>query len=170
MSKAKIQVLCGMIASGKSTFSRNAAKKGIICINDDAIVNMLHADDYTLYDPALKILYKSVENHIIGTVLSMQRIVMIDRGLNINIKGRQRWLALARSFDVPIEAIIFKNEGSEVHAKRRVNSDHRGYDLIYWKMVADFHNSNYSEPTECEGFDLIHHISFDEIQQGVVFL
>ena len=46
----KIQVLCGMIASGKSTYANNAARSGTICINDDAIVNMLHANNYDLYD------------------------------------------------------------------------------------------------------------------------
>lgn len=166
----KIQVLCGMIASGKSTYARQAAKKGVICLNDDAIVNMLHADDYTLYDPALKILYKSVENHVIGTVLSMQKIVMVDRGLNVSIRGRKRWIALANSFDVPVEVIVFDNEGPDVHAKRRTQSDSRGHDFAYWKMVATRHNSDYQEPTLDEGFDVVHHISFPEIQQGKVFL
>lgn len=166
----KIQVLCGMIASGKSTYSRTAAQKGVICLNDDAIVNMLHADDYTLYDPSLKVLYKSVENHVIGTALSMQRIVMVDRGLNVSIRGRKRWIALANSFDAVIEAIVFKNEGPEVHANRRTKSDSRGHDFSYWKMVADRHQSEYQEPTLDEGFDVVHHISFEDIQRGKVFL
>lgn len=166
----KIQVLCGMIASGKSTYSKAAAKKGVICLNDDAIVNMLHADDYTLYDPMFKILYKSIENHVIGTVLSMQRIIMVDRGLNVSLQGRRRWIALAKSFDVPVEAIVFKNDGPEVHATRRTLSDSRGHDFSYWKMVADKHQSEYQQPSLDEGFDVVHHISFEEIQQGTVFL
>ena len=164
----KIQVLCGMIASGKSTYSKNAAKRGIICLNDDAIVNMLHADDYTLYDPALKILYKSIENHVIGTVLSMQRIILVDRGLNVSVEGRRRWIALGRSFDSPVEAIIFPNDGPDVHAQRRTKSDSRGHDFSYWKRVAEKHNSVYVEPTLEEGFDVIHRVTFEEIQQGKI--
>jgi len=166
----KIQVLCGMIASGKSTYSKNAAKKGIICLNDDAIVNMLHSDEHYLYDKSLKVLYKSIENHVISTALSMQRTIMVDRGLNVSIHGRKRWVSLAKSFDVSVEAIVFENEGPDVHALRRTNSDARGYDFSYWKKVADSHYSEYSEPTLNEGFDVVNRISYLEIQNGKVFL
>lgn len=164
----KIQVLVGMIASGKSTYSKQAAKKGRICMNDDAIVNMIHADDYTLYDKKLKVLYKTIENQVIGTSLAMGRIVLVDRGLNVSRSGRKRWLALADSYDVACEAIVFKNEGPEIHAKRRASHDPRGHDLDYWLHVAEVHNSVYEEPSMMEGFTAIHHISFEEIQQGRV--
>lgn len=166
----KLQVLVGMIASGKSTYAKNAARQGVLCMNDDAIVNMLHADDYTLYKKELKILYKSVENHVIGTGLAMNRPVLVDRGLNVSKQGRQRWLAIAKSFDVPCEAIIFANEGVEVHAQRRFNSDGRGHPIHYWLRVAERHNSQYIEPTVDEGFDAVHHISFEEIKSGKVIL
>lgn len=166
----KLQVLVGMIASGKSTYARNAARQGVLCMNDDAIVNMLHADDYTLYKKELKLLYKSVENHVIATGLAMNRMVLVDRGLNVSRKGRQRWLALAKSFDVRCEAIVFKNDGPEVHAARRVESDARGHPIHYWLRVAETHNSLYIMPTVEEGFDAVHHISFDEIKSGKVIL
>ena len=168
MSCSKIQVLCGMIASGKSTYAKNAASKNVLICNDDDIVNMLHADDYTLYNKELKILYKSVENHIISTGLSMGRTVLIDRGLNVSLEGRNRWLALARSFDVPCEAIVLKNEGPEIHAARRAKSDSRGHPKEYWIRVANIHNDLYVEPTIQEGFDTVHYLSFEEIQEGKV--
>ena len=164
----KIQCLVGMIASGKSTYARNAARQGVICMNDDAIVNMLHADEYTLYDKGLKVLYKTIENQIIGTALAMKRSVLVDRGLNVSVEGRNRWLALANSFDVPCEAIVFKNEGPEVHAKRRTKSDPRGHDYGYWLGVASIHFGSYVEPDKSEGFSKIHYISFEEIQAGKV--
>lgn len=166
----KLQVLVGMIASGKSTYCQSAAKQGVICVNDDAIVNMLHADDYTLYNIDLKVLYKSIENHVISTSLAMGRSVIIDRGLNMSLAGRRRWIALARSFDVPCEAILFKNDGPEAHALRRTNSDGRGYSFEYWMRVAEHHNSLYIPPTIDEGFDSIYDIDFSEIQQGKVIL
>jgi len=53
----KIQILVGMIASGKSTYSKHAARLGFIVVNDDAIVNAVHGEDYTLYDKKLKLLW-----------------------------------------------------------------------------------------------------------------
>src|SRR6516162_2712793 len=160
MNPAKLQVLVGMIASGKSTYARNAARQGVICLNDDAIVNLLHADDYTLYDKGLKVLYKTVENHIIGTALAMRRTVMVDRGLNVSVAGRRRWLALAKSFDVRCEALLFKNEGPVVHAQRRADSDARGHDLAYWLEVAEAHHDSYAPPTLEEGFDRVKAVSW----------
>jgi predicted kinase len=165
----KIQVLVGMIASGKSTYARNAAKSGVICMNDDAIVNMLHADDYTLYDKSLKILYKTIENQIIGTALAMKRVVLVDRGLNVSRRGRRRWLAMAQSYDVPCEAIVFNNEGPEIHAKRRTDCDPRGHDYSYWLDCASHHFREYTEPSLGEGFTNIHFVTFDDIQRGKVF-
>jgi predicted kinase len=165
----KIQLLVGMIASGKSTYSKNAAKKGILCVNDDSIVNMLHADQYVMYDKKLKILYKSIEINIVINALSLGKTVVIDRGLNVSLQGRKRWISLANSFDVPCEAIVFKNEGPDVHARRRTSSDPRGYAFEYWLEVAKYHNNSYSEPSELEGFEVINHISFEDIQNGKVF-
>lgn len=164
----KIYVLCGMISSGKSTYCKNAAKHGFVIINDDNIVKLLHADDYTLYDKELKVLYKMTENQILGTSLAMHRSVIIDRGLNVSKRGRQRWIALAKSFDVRCEAIVFHRDKPEVHAKRRFESDNRGHSLDYWLNVANEHNKIYNEPTLEEGFDNVHHINFQDVKCGVV--
>lgn len=169
MNTGKIFVLTGMIASGKSTYCKNAAKKGFIILNDDSIVNLVHADDYTLYDKKLKILYKGIENQLIALGVALDKSIIIDRGLNISLRGRKRWLALAGSFDVPCEAICFTNDGPEVHAKRRFDSDSRNHGYDYWLDVAKHHNSVYAIPSLDEGFDKIHHISFEEVQKGVVF-
>lgn len=168
MGTPKIQVLVGMIASGKSTYAKNAARAGFLCVNDDAVVNMLHADDYTLYNKSLKPLYKTLENQAIGTILAMGRNVVVDRGLNVSIQGRQRWLALAKSYDVPCEAVVFSNDGPQVHAERRQASDSRGYPFEYWDRVAKIHNEMWQTPSLAEGFDKIHVISFGEIKEGKV--
>lgn len=164
----KIQILCGPIASGKSTYAKFAAKNNVICVNDDAIVNMLHANDYTLYDESLKPLYKSIENHIIATAITMNKSVLIDRALNGTIQGRQRFIALAKSFDCDCDIVVFENSGSKIHAERRANSDSRGHSLEYWLKVAERHNALYTAPSFEEGFNYIHHITFDEIRQGKI--
>jgi predicted kinase len=166
--KPTIYVLVGMVASGKSTYCRNAAKKGIIILNDDALVNLLHADNYTLYDHKLKILYKSVENNIISLALCLGKDIIIDRGLNISRNGRQRWIALAKSFDVNCEAIVFDRQLPEVHANRRFNSDPRGHTYTYWLNVANDHDKIYWVPNFGEGFNQIHEINFSEVLSGKV--
>jgi predicted kinase len=164
----KIQLLCGPVASGKSTYSQNAAKTGVICLNDDALVNMFHGNIYTLYQPQLKLLYKSVENHIISTVLAKQGTILIDRGLNIGLESRKRFIALAKSFDTQIEAIVFEKEKPEIHAMRRFQSDARGHDFQYWLDVANYHEILYVVPSIEEGFDKVSFISYDQIQTGIV--
>ena len=57
------------------------------------------------------------------------------------------------------EAVVFKNEGPEIHAKRRSEGDARGYNYDYWLKVASHHYSNYAEPELSEGFDTIHQMS-----------
>lgn len=166
--KPRIYVLVGMIASGKSTYCVNAAKEGCIIMNDDAIVNMVHADDYTLYDKKLKVLYKTLENTIISLGVSLGRKVIIDRGLNISKKARRRLVAIANSFDVECEAIVFPKDTVEVHAQRRFEKGSRGHSYDYWLDVAIAHNKQYDEPTLDEGYVLVHHINFSDIKCGLV--
>lgn len=154
----KIYVLVGMIASGKSTYCTESAKEGQIIINDDAIVNLLHANQYNFYDVKLKVLYKSIENHIISTALALNLSVVVDRALNGSKKSRERWISLANSFDVQCEAIVFPKESFEIHAHRRFQSDARGHDLDYWLRVAKIHEEEYEMPSLTEGFTTIRHI------------
>ena len=166
-----LQLLIGPIASGKSTYSFNAAHAGYLCINDDAIVNMLHANNYRGYRVDLKILYKSIENHIISTGLSMGKNVIVDRGLNISVEGRKRFIALAKSFDICCEAIVFQKESPDVHARRRFDNGGdacRGHSYEYWLKVAEKHESIYVAPSKEEGFDDIYEISYEEIVNGKV--
>lgn len=158
--KPEIHVLVGMIASGKSTYCNEAVHHGCLVVNDDAIVNLLHADEYTLYDNSLKIIYKSIENNILSLGLCMGRIVLVDRGVNVSKAARQRWVAMARSFDVKCKAIVFPKATPEVHAERRAKSDGRGHDYDYWFNVAKKHDSIYSVPTFDEGFDEIYNVQW----------
>ena len=164
----KIYCLVGMIASGKSTYCKNAAKSGMLILNDDAIVNLLHANEYTLYDKKLKVLYKTIENSILSLSICMNKSVVIDRGLNISIQGRQRWIALAKSFDVACEAVVFPYDSVEIHASRRHANDSRGHTYHYWLGVAQHHSNTYIVPLKDEGFDKIHYINFSNILDGEV--
>lgn len=153
----EIQVLVGMIASGKSTYCKERAQKGWVILNDDAIINMLHANIYSLYDEKWKPLYKSIEDHVFHTAIAMGKSLVIDRGLDISAKSRARWISLARSLDVPISAVVFQRFKPETHARRRAMADSRGHDYQYWLKVAKVHLSRYEYPSLNEGFDKIEH-------------
>ena len=58
----RLEVLVGPIASGKSTYCIERAREGAMVINDDAIVNSLHANQYDKWNKKLKPLYKAIEN------------------------------------------------------------------------------------------------------------
>lgn len=151
-----IHVLCGMIASGKSSYASKKVQDGWLVLNDDAIVNMLHANDYTLYDENLKVLYKSIEDSVLHSVVAMGRSLIVDRGVDVSRCSRARWVALARSLDVPIEAVVFEVFPPEVHAERRFKADGRGHTYQYWLDVATAHARRYDPPTLDEGFAKIH--------------
>lgn len=147
-----IEVLCGAICSGKSTWCKQRAKDGWIIMNDDSVVTMLHGGNYTLYNKSLKPLYKSIEDHIVHSVVLAQKNLVIDRGLDICVESRKRWISLANSLDTPIQAVVFELFPPEIHAKRRAETDGRGYDYEYWLKVAKSHMSRYKIPTIEEGF------------------
>lgn len=147
-----IEILVGMIASGKSTWCKQRAKEGWIVLNDDAIVNAVHGGDYTLYNKNLKPLYKSIEDHILHTAVAMGRHVVVDRGLDISRTSRARWICIGRSLDVPVRAVVFELFSPEIHAERRAASDNRGHTYEYWFDVANFHIKRYHTPVLEEGF------------------
>jgi predicted kinase len=155
-----MRILIGMIASGKSTYCKARAKQGDIIINDDTIVNLVHGNDYTLYEPKLKMLYKSIENHIIMMGAALQRNIIVDSARNLNINTRKRWIALARTIDLPCIAVIFPMQSPEIHAQRRFEYDNRGHNYDYWLKVAQAHYNSFVIPSLNEGFN--------DIQQGSI--
>lgn len=156
-----IEILIGPICSGKSTYAREAAKRGVITVNDDSIVLAVHGGDYTLYDKALKPLYRQIELNIITTAVAMGKHILIDRGNCCNAGCRRKYIALGQSLDIPVIAVVFANDGPAVHALRRFNADKRGHSLEYWTEVAERHQRDYQKPTREEGFiNLVYHLSF----------
>ena len=147
-----IEVLVGMIASGKSTWARERARQGWLVMNDDAVVNMLHGGEYVLYDKDLRPLYKSIEDHVVHAAVLLKRDLVIDRGLDIDSTARKRWIALARSLDVPVRAVSFEVYPPEIHGERRFKKDARGHTLQYWIDVAEAHAKRYDYPSVHEGF------------------
>ena len=149
-SKQVVELLCGPIASGKSSYSKKKALEGYIIINDDAIVNAIHCNHYGLYSVDLKPLYKGIENTALHTALALGKSVIIDRP-NYSKAMRRRYIAIASSLDVPVVAVKFEDAGAKEHASRRVKSDNRGGRLEYWMEVYEAHKKLYEEPSLDEG-------------------
>lgn len=150
-----ITLLVGMIASGKSTYaSVRAAMYGDIVVNDDAMVMALHAGHYDLYNPSLKLLYKQMAIVAATTAIAMGHCVIID-ALNHRVDTRTRWVSLARSIDVPINAVIFPRDRPAVHADRRHASDSRGLTYDHWFRAATAHAAEFQTVLPNEGFNRI---------------
>lgn len=148
-----IEILVGMIASGKSTYARKRAQEDAIIANGDSLVTSLHAGDYTLYDKELKILYKSLEHQIITVACSLGRDVIIDR-TNLKRSSRERYYSIAKSLEIPCKVVIFPVESPKEHARRRSESDSRGYDYEHWLKVAQTHFSQWEDVSIEEPYDL----------------
>lgn len=169
MAQSTVQLLVGPIASGKSTYARNAAAKGMVIINDDALVEALHGGNYGLYDKNLKPLYKQTENTILTTAVALGKSVVVDRGTNNSIESRRRWIGLANSLDCPVVAIVFPDEGAAVQAERRAAADGRGHGFDYWYRVAKNHIFYGSDPVTDEGFDEVLKADWTDIQRGWIY-
>jgi predicted kinase len=139
-------VLIGTISSGKSTYATKKAEEGAIIVNDDAIVQIVHGGDYTLYSKKLKPLYKTIEISIATCALSMNLDVVIDRGINITMDSRKRWIGLAKAFDTDVRAVVFPFENAKIHAHRRFMANNRGLSYQHWLDAATRHIKEYDEP------------------------
>lgn len=147
-----VELLIGMIGSGKSIYSNKRAKEGAIVLNDDSIVLAVHGGNYSLYDKKLKPLYKQVETAMFHTAIAMGKDIVIDR-TNLSKSQRTRYISLAKSLDQDIVGVIFPIEDPEIHAARRYKHDSRGVSYQKWCGIADFHFSQYEEPQLNEGFN-----------------
>jgi predicted kinase len=150
-----IEVLVGMIGSGKSTWARKRAEQGWVVINEDSIVTAVHGGAYKQYDNSLKALYKAAENTIFVTAVALGRNVCIDR-TNTTAKTRARWIALAHSLDQKkIDCVVFPMHDRATHAARRCLSDDRGYSMKEWEKVFNRHMDEYQHPSVSEGFRFV---------------
>lgn len=150
-----VQLLVSMIGSGKSTYARLMAKEGYLIVGDDVIVTGIHGGINSLYKKDLKPLYKLIEYNIIHFGVSHGYNVIIDRP-NFSLSTRRRYIEIAKSLDVEVEAVLFKIEDVKTHALRRFHSNSRGYSLEYWIEVCQHHLNHYVEPSCEEGFSKIY--------------
>ena len=153
--RCRLEILMGMIASGKSTYCRKRALEGAIIVNDDSIVTAMHGGNYALYDKKLKPLYKSLENTAILTAAALGRDVVVDRP-GYSRSQRRRYIRIGKSLDMQVAVITFPKQEPMVHAERRFNKDSRGKTLEQWLEAAERHAKLWQIPNgEIEGFDIL---------------
>lgn len=148
----KIELLVGMIASGKSTYCSARAVEGAIIVSDDAIVQAIHGGNYDLYDSELKSLYHSIEDYIVVYAINNGLDIIVDR-TNLTRNSRRRFIEQAEAYSAQIIAVKFRVEMPQIHATRRADSDSRGYDYQRWLDIATEHYNKYEVPTLHEGFN-----------------
>src|SRR4051794_6882508 len=90
-----IEVLVGMIGSGKSTYARSRADAGALVICHDDLTEMLHAR--YRYEQGLQALYRGMEGSLAGAALAAGRDAVIDR-THLTRESRARWVDWIRTF------------------------------------------------------------------------
>jgi len=136
-----LYILYGPIASGKSTYAREAADGGAVIVNDDAIVTALHGGNYQGYIDELKPLYKATQTSIITHTLAMGLWDVVVDSTGLRRATRDRLRLLGEAFDVPVNLVVFR-EGifwGEEDGDRRYDADPRGHTRLYWRKVGEAH-------------------------------
>lgn len=161
----KIQLLIGMIGSGKSTYARRRADEGAIVVCHDDLTQMLHAR--YRYEAGLKAMYRRMEESLVVAAAISGKDVVIDR-THLTAESRRRWIGLRWWLDRELmgvsdheidsfEAVIFPFSTAYEHACRRYAADSRGRPFSEWLKVALHHEEQWhKEPiSHDEGFDRI---------------
>lgn len=148
---SKIELLVGMIASGKSTYAAERASDEALVVSHDALTAMLHSE--YRYEQTLRETYLRMQEAIVKAAIDAGRDVVIDR-THLTKLSRQHWISIAANWGVPIVAVVFPRETPETHALRRYMCDHRGRSYEDWLQVARIHEAQaIAEPyKQDEGF------------------
>ena len=149
-----IEVLIGMIASGKSTYALKRARSGVLVVCHDDLTEMMHAEYRYERTPEMRALYRASEEALVRLFLAAGKDIVVDR-THLTYESRARWVNFARSEHIPIVAVVFTIEHPSVHAVRRFTHDHRRRTLEEWYDVAAMHAQQArDEPfdAEKEGF------------------
>lgn len=151
----RLEVLVGMIASGKSTYARRRADEGAMVVCHDDLTEMLHAR--YRYEPENREFYRRIEEAVAYQALLDGKDVVIDR-THLTRESRRRWIewigCRVAIRDVSIVAVTFPIEPAYSHAMRRYNHDPRGRRFDEWLRVALHHEEQaMAEPLSAdEGF------------------
>lgn len=153
----KLEILVGMIASGKSTYARKRAEEGAVIIDTDAITLAVHGGVYQLFDGSLKPLYDRVKRAMFFEAAMAGRDVVVD-STGLTKERRRKWKSWGKVYGYQVDAVTFPVESPVIHADRRTEADSRGHDFHTWLRVTEQHYATFEDVSHDEGFDnIIHH-------------
>lgn len=159
MKDLRLEVLIGMIASGKSTYARKRAADGALVVCHDDLTAMLHTE--YRHEQGLRNCYRRMEEELAEAGMDAGRDVVIDR-THLTRESRERWVDFAhghmmfRPQRIDVIAVTFPIALPQVHAVNRFRADPRGRLYEEWLDVARHHAEQVrAEPLDwqAEGFD-----------------
>jgi len=164
---ATVEVLVGMIASGKSTYARSRADAGALVVCHDDLTAMLHKE--YRYEQGLRECYRRMEESIAWAALNAGRDVVVDR-THLTRESRHRWVRWARNYNslqtfdgrgprTRVVAVFFPVGDPRYHAELRTRDDPRGRTFEDWLMVATHHYEQWVKEPLLDG----DHEGFDEV-------
>lgn len=157
----KLKILVGNIGSGKSTYSQKIIDESIdpvIVLNDDALISMVSNGRYfyqqrlgNLYDYFVLALLRETINTYRLRLDDNEWIVLVDCP-NESIDDRNDIIDVISEFDfsIDVEFVVFPRESPKEHARRRYESDNRGYAYQQWLNVAELCDAQYEDVTNEE--------------------
>lgn len=129
-----IELLVGMIGSGKSVYARKMADAhDYVVICHDEISRIVRPG--LEYHSSWKGVLHDIEEAMALAAMRRGVGVIIDR-TNLEPRSRKRWIQFAREHKKDIEAIVFPFGEPEEHARRRFADDPRGFSLEHWEEIA----------------------------------
>lgn len=162
----RLEVLVGMVCSGKSVYARKRADEGALVVCHDSLTQGLHGGAYR-YEQGLRDCYRRMEEALVAEAIWARRDALVDR-THLTRDSRRRWIDFAQRFrdealiegdreiyrGLSVVAVAFSIETPLIHATRRFRTDPRGRTFEEWLFVADHHWTQAQEDPlhEGEGF------------------
>lgn len=152
MERPKMFLLCGLIGSGKSYWSRIklAAGGNIICVNRDSLRTMISGGVY-VYNKRLEIVGKSMAVDCVVAAHDMGYSVILDE-TNLTVKKRSEWLSMALACGMEV-ICVHCTETVENLANRM--TEPRGMPEARWSAVLEGMRESFEPPTMKENFSRI---------------
>jgi len=153
MKKPEIIILCGNIASGKSTLAKQYAKKGYVIISRDSLRYMVGAGNYR-FDKKLEPFIKQSAVSMFTEFLKSGFSLVYDE-TNVSKSLRKPTIQLAKIYGYKVVVVVLKRLSKKVSVERRMKDPHGQFDKNIWNMVWENFDSIYEMPEKSEGIDRI---------------
>jgi len=151
--KPELVILVGNIGTGKSTVSKEYAKKGYLVVCRDTFRYMLGAGRYR-FEKHLETAIARAATTLLQALLIEGENVVIDE-TNMSRRRRKTLIELGKEFDYKVVACVMPDFTKSECLLNRAKDDTREYDITKWGEIWDKFDLQYDLPLFDEGFDEI---------------